>query len=197
MVKIDVIEAIGFALENIDVGYVRLSQKDYSKMNADDSFQKECSKEKILERPFAYEFYHQFRNLMIAGILDFGELVIQAEIDKRYQHCFANNQGNLGRGTIPDFLIHLPNHQSNLAVIEFKLTSNLGNLESDFRKLVKFKKNEQLRYEYGIEVIIGDTKSLEQAKSKVERLATSKGEEINIVYFNTQTGKVSNSSIKF
>ena len=48
MVKIDVIEAIVFALENIDVDYVRLSQKDYSRMNANDSFQKECSKEKIL-----------------------------------------------------------------------------------------------------------------------------------------------------
>jgi len=198
MVKTDVVDAIVLALEKISRDYVRLSEKNYSKIEGDISFIRNCSKEKILERPFAYEFYHQFRSLMDKGIVDFGELVIQAEIDKTYQHYFENNQqGKTGRGKIPDFLIHLKNKNQNLAVIEFKLASNQDNLESDFKKLVEFKKNVRLQYDYGVEVIIGDTKSIEQVKLKVEELSTSEGEELQIVYYDTQTGKASNSSIKF
>jgi len=199
IVTTSVIEAVKLALEQISQDYVRLSQKIYSQIEGDRSFKLKCSKEKILERPFAYEFYHQFRKLMEEKIVDFGELVIQAEIDKTYQHCSQNDQeGKISsRGKIPDFLIHLPNRKDdNLAVIEFKLTSNLSNLESDFKKLVKFKLNPHLKYNYGIEVIIGDTKSLEQAKAKTKRFATTKGEELNIIYFDTQTLKASNSSIK-
>lgn len=45
--------------------------------------------QKILERPFAYEFYHQFRKRWdpgsIVSIVS-SDVVIQAEVDKRYQN---------------------------------------------------------------------------------------------------------------
>jgi hypothetical protein len=192
MVTTNVIDAVKLALEQISQNYVRLSQKNYSQIEGDTTFQQNCSKEKILERPFAYEFYHQFRKLMEEKVVDFGEFVIQAEIDKTYQHCFSTK-----RGKIPDFLIHLREKKQNLAVIEFKLADNSENLKSDFEKLVEFKNNEILEYEYGVEVIIGDTKSIEQVKLNVEELSTTGGEELHIIYYDTETGKTSNSSIKF
>jgi len=193
----NVIDAIVLALESIDVKYVRLSQKDYSDVNANDSLVKKFSEEKILERPFAYEFYHRFRSLMEKGTIDFGDLIIQAEVDKTYQHCFKSNKEPTGRGRIPDFLVHLPNSVHNLAVIEFKLTSNLGNLEGDFEKLVEFKKNQDLQYDYGVEVIIGDAKSIERAKSDIEKVEKAEGEELRVVYFNTDSGKATSSSLKY
>lgn len=197
MITTNVIDAIVLALESIDVNYVKLSQKDYSNVRANGSLVKKFSEEKILERPFAYEFYHQFRNLMEKGIVDLGDLIIQAEIDKTYQHCFKSNKEPTGRGRIPDFLVHLPDSENNLAVIEFKLTSNLDNLVRDFQKLVEFKNNEDLQYDYGVEVIIGDAKSIERAKSDVKKAEKSEGEELRIIYFNTDSGKAISSSLKY
>lgn len=197
MITTNVIDAIVLALGKVDVNFVRLSQKDYSRIQADDFLKRRFSEEKILERPFAYEFYHQFRSLMEKGIVDFGDLVIQAEIDKTYQHCFKKNQEPAGRGKIPDFLIHLQNSNRNLAVIEFKLASNLGNLVGDFEKLVEFKKNEDLQYDYGVEVVIGNAESIERVESNVKRIEKSEGEELQIVYFNTDSGRAIGSSLRF
>jgi len=193
----NVIKAIEMALEKIEKSYIKLSQKDYSRVQAGVSLVERFSEDKILERPFAYEFYHQLRDLMDKSIVDFGSPIVQAEVDKTYQHCFENNR-SAKRGKIPDFLIHLPNKsRRNLAVIEFKLATNLANIESDLSKLVEFKKNKHLHYDYGVQVIIGDNKSLEKAKPVIKKLEETDGEEIWIVYFNTDSMKANSQSLNF
>jgi len=173
-----VIDAIKMALEEMDKEYCMLSQIDYRRLEVNESTRENLSKEKYLERPFAYEFYHQLRKLMDSGEVDFGGPIIQAEVDKRYQYCFEN-------GKIPDFIIHIPNTNKNLAVIEFKLASNLRDIEEDFKKLVEFK--QRLGYKYLIQVIIGDSSFLENARERIERISTNNGERIIIVKFNVET----------
>ena len=185
-----VIPAIKAALENMDKNYCKLSQIDYSRIGVNGSFRKQLAEEKDLERPFAFEFYHRLRKLMDSGNVDFGGSVIQAEVDKRYQHCFTT-------GKIPDFIIHVPNTHQNLAVIEFKLTTNLGSLEHDFEKLVKFKKKGNLKYTHVIEVIIGNGNSLRDAKERIMQLNKSEGEEITIIEFNTDSWKVNDWKIRY
>ena len=80
-----VIDAIKMALEEMDREYCMLSQIDYRRLEVNESIRKNLSKEKYLERPFAYEFYHQLRKLMDSGEVDFGGPIIQAEVDKNYQ----------------------------------------------------------------------------------------------------------------
>lgn len=190
----DVIGAIKMALEKMDKKYCTLSQIDYSKI--DESIRKPIAEEKYLERPFAYEFYHQLRKLMDSGNVDFGGPIIQAEVDKRYQHCFIN-------GKIPDFIIHVPspsNTNKNLAVIEFKLATNLEGkcgIEHDIKKLVEFRKNEHLQYTCAIEVIIGSENSLESAKERIGQLNKTQGEEIIIIEFNTDSWRVNESRIRY
>lgn len=178
-----VISAIKTALGNMDKKYCKLSQIDYSVVRVGESTKKYLMKEKYLERPFAYEFYHQLRKLIDNSDVDFGGPIIQAEVDKRYQHYFKN-------GKIPDFIIHVPNTQQNLAVIEFKLATNLNRLEHDFEKLIQFKNNEDLKYTYVIEVIIGNETSLRNAKRYIMQLNKSKLKGITIIEFNTDSWKV-------
>ena len=152
-----VILAIKTALENINENYCKLSQINYFTLRANESTKKILEEEKYLERPFAYEFYHQLRKLIDIGDVNFGGPVIQAEVDKKYQKCFEN-------GKIPDFIIHVPNTQKNLAVIELKLATNFRKLEGDLKKLVEFKNNEDLKYTFVIEIIIGDHSSLKKSE---------------------------------
>lgn len=182
------IKDIKNALENMDKIYCRLSKKDYSR--TDKSIRECLKKEKYLERPFAYEFYHQLRTLMDKGIIDFGGPIIQAEVDKRYQHCFEN-------GKIPDFIIHVPNKDKNknLAVIEFKLANNLGKLEEDFKKLVEFKMHKHLKYSHAVEVIIGNESSLRRAKKLIRQMNKSDGEEIIIIEFDSDSWKANDWKI--
>lgn len=192
MVIRDVIEAIKMALEKMDKEYCTLSQIDYSEI--DESIRKPIAEEKYLERPFAYEFYHQLRKLMDSGNVDFGGPIIQAEVDKRYQHCFIN-------GKIPDFIIHVPNNPPNLAVIELKLATNLDEpygIKHDLKKLVEFKTNEDLKYTYGIEVVIGSKNHLEDGKKRIRQLKNkTHGEEILIIEFNTDSWRVNESRIRY
>lgn len=185
-----VIKAIKTALEKMNKKYCTLSQIDYSKMEMNESIEGYFREQKYLERPFAYEFYHQLRTSMDNGDVNFGGPIIQAEVDKRYQHCF-------GKGKIPDFIIHLPNTNKNLAVVEFKLAKNRGNLESDFKKLVEFKKNRSLKYNHAIEVIIGDGTSIRQAKEHIRQLNKSEGEEIIIILFDTDSWKANDWKIRY
>ena len=180
-----VIDAIKKALEKMDKRYCKLSTIDYHKL--DESFRENLPK--YLERPFAYEFYHQLRKLIDDGEVDFGGPIVQAEVDKRYQHCFR-------KGKIPDFIIHIPNTNINLAVIEFKLTSNISRIEEDFKKLVKFKQK-RLNYEYLVEVIIDDCSCLKKAREHIKEISTDNGEKIIIVEFNTQTWKADEWEIKY
>jgi len=178
-----VILAIKTALENIDKNYCELSQIDYSMLRVNKSTKKYLEEEKYLERPFAYEFYHQLRKLIDSDDVNFNGPVIQAEVDKRYQHCFEN-------GKIPDFIIHVPNTRKNLAVIELKLASNSGKLKDDLKKLVEFKNNQDLKYAFAIEIIIGNYSSLKKTKECILKMKKMKGEEITIIDYNTHTRKV-------
>jgi len=187
MTNNDVITAIEMALEKMDRRFCTLSKKDYSQI--DEVVREHARKEKYLERPIAYEFYHQIRRLLDDGTVDFGGPIIQAEVDKTYQHCFE-------KGKIPDFIIHVKNAGQNLAVIEFKLATNLGKIKKDLEKLVEFKKNEQLKYAFGIEVILGNANSLTTAKKIINRLSISDGEEITLIDFNTDSWKANRSLLR-
>lgn len=178
-----VILAIKKALKNIDENYCKLSQIDYSELRANESTKNILEKEKYLERPFAYEFYHQLRKLIDCGEVNFDGPVIQAEVDKKYQKCFEN-------GKIPDFIIHVPNTRKNLAVIELKLATNFGKLKGDLKKLVEFKNNKDLKYAFAIEIIIGNNFSLKKAKEYILTMEKTRGEEITIIDYNTHTRKV-------
>lgn len=180
-----VIKDIKKALEEMQKEYCTLSQIDYSMIEK--PIRKHVAEAKYLERPFAYEFYHQLRKLMDSGDVKFGGPIIQAEVDKRYQHCFEN-------GKIPDFLIHVPNTVKNLAVIEFKLATNLSKIKYDLEKLVEFKKMGDLKYTYAIEVIIGSEVSLEKARECIKSCGE---EEIIIICFNTNSWKAEDFKIKW
>ncbi len=183
-----VIEAIETALKNINPCYCDLSRIIYSQSAVDQY----PAKEKYLERPFAYEFYHQFRRLIDEGRLDFGDSVIQAEVDKRYQRLAA-------LGKIPDFILHTPNcTDKNLAVIEFKLASNNRKpLVDDLKKLVSFKRVEAASYKYLVEVIIGNSTELGEAWERINQLATVEGEEISMVSYDVNERKTEHRIILF
>ena len=85
--------------------------------------------------------------------------------------------------------------EKNLTVIEFKLTSNQRDIEEDFKKLVEFK--QRLGYKYLIQVIIGDSSSLENASRHIERISTNNGERIIIVKFNVETWTTEEQEIKY
>ena len=191
MVIREVIKAIKIALENMDQKYCTLSQIDYNEIDLPKPIIDELSKEKYLERPFAYEFYHQLRKLIDSGEVDFGGPVIQAEVDKSYQHCFQT-------GKTPDFIIHVPDSDKNLAVIEFKLAKRSKNdIKKDIEKLVIFKTDWQLKYSYGVEVILGDKPSLKALRKDINNWNENGGEEIIIVEFNTDSWKADYSILQF
>ncbi len=127
-----IIEYIKCALQKLDKRHCFLSVLDYSELIE----LKKAAEAKLLERPFAYEFYHQFRTQLDEGYFDIGDCVLQGEVAKNYQHI-----PGLDQGKIPDFIIHVPDRtDNNLAVIEFKLAANPARLFwEDFDKLVKFK----------------------------------------------------------
>lgn len=128
---------------------------------------------------------------MDKGIVVFGEPIIQAEVDKRYQHCFE-------RGKSPDFIIHLPYSKRNLAVIEFKLATRVKeDIKEDFKKIVEFKTNFDLKYRFGIEVILGTKRSLEKRMRDINNWNRPEGEEIIIFEFDTDSWKADHSVIKF
>lgn len=183
------VNAIKLSLENMNKKFTNLSRLRFDEI--DQTLKEKLQEQKILERPFAYEFYHQFRKLWNGGcILSIAseDIVIQAEVNKTYQRI-----PNLNK--MPDFLLHKPNSNENLAVIEFKLASNNRQIEEDFKKLVAF--NKRLGYKILIEVVIGHEKSLAKAQSYIEQLKNRDGEEINIIYFNTDSWRANDSIIKY
>lgn len=186
-----VIEAIKLALENMNQDYCKLSKKDYKNIEVSKPLIDYLKKEKYLERPIAYEFFHQLRRLMDEGGVDFGGPIIQAEVDKRYQHCFE-------KGKMPDFIIHIPDSKRNLAVIEFKLATRAKeDIKDDFIKIVKFKTNSDLKYSYGVEVLLGAKHSLENRRKDINEWNKTGGEEIIIIEFDTDSWKSDHSVIQF
>ncbi len=191
MQLIDVVEVVKLALDSMEKDYCSLSKLIYENIEASDSIIIVLKEEKYLERPFAYEFYHQLRRLLDEGRVDFGEPIIQAEVDKRYQNIFK-------KGKIPDFIIHLPNSKRNLVVIEFKLaTRKAEDIKKDIRKLVKFKTKEELNYDYGVEVILGTNQDLDVLRADINNWNKFEGEEIIIIEFNTDSWKANHSVIQF
>ena len=171
------------SLNNMDKKFCRPSQMDYSNLEKiPDDVIENLKQEKYFERLFAYEFFHQFRNLVEKGKVDFGGAILHAEVPKEYQRCFEK-----GHGKIPDFILHVPSFRPNLAVLEFKLATNLGEIDYDFDKLLAFRKNDALKYENLIEVVIGNTKQLEKAVEFIKRYEKADGETVNIICFNTET----------
>ena len=188
------IKAIKVSLENMNGKFTDLSRLQFDQINQ--TLREKLKKQKIQERPFAYEFYHQFRKLWDSGCIIglFSEdIVIQAEVDKRYQGI-----PNLNK--IPDFLLHKPNTDKNFAVIEFKLAfyENTFNsdIKEDFKKLATFK--QKLDYDYLIEVVIGQGTQLKTAKKRIENnLNNSDGEEIIIIEFDTKSWRANDYKIKY
>ena len=181
-----IIESITTALKNIDKRYCELSRIDYAKEELREI--KEAAK--FLERPFAYEFYHQWRTLLDNHDFNFGNHVIQAEVSKEYQHI-------LETGTIPDFIIHTPNEpKENLAVIEFKLASNeKKRIYGDFDKLLKFK--QFAKYQYVIEVVIGDAMQIKNTLEGIQEVDSEDGEEIIVIAFEVMDKIIKDSKIKY
>lgn len=188
------IKAIKLSLENMNGKFTDLSRLKFDQI--DQILREKLQEQKIQERPFAYEFYHQFRKLWDSGCIIglFSEdIVIQAEVDKGYQDI-----PNLDK--IPDFLLHKPNTDKNFAVIEFKQAfyKNTFNsdIKEDFKKLVTFK--QKLDYDYLIEVVIVQGTQLKTAKKHIENnLNNSDGEEIIIIEFDTKSWRANDYKIKY
>ena len=187
----EIINPIKMALENMNQSFCKLSKRDYNYIQAPNGIIGYLKKEKYLERPIAYEFYHQLRKLIDDSDVNFGGPIIQAEVDKNYQHIFKN-------GKIPDFIIHLPNSNENLAIIEFKLATRVKkDIKDDFIKIIKFKTHSRLKYDYGIEVIIGNRRSLENRRNDINEWNREEGEEIILVEFDLDSWKANPSVIVF
>ncbi len=178
----DFIELIRNALKNINRNYCRLSKINTQNLSEDI--------QKYQERPFAYEFYHQIRNLINKQKIDLGKYFLQPEVNKTYQHYFR-------KGKIPDFILHRPNKENqNFAIIEFKLANrNKRSIENDFKKLIEFKK--ELKYKNIIEVIIGDHITLKNGKRIVKDLEKPKGEKIKLIEYNVENAKTNYYEIKY
>ncbi|KPJ50534.1 hypothetical protein AMJ40_02725 [candidate division TA06 bacterium DG_26] len=73
------VEGVRMALENMDKQFCTLSQIDYARIRPRRALADRLLEAKYLERPFAYEFYHQFRTLIDNGKVRLGDRVVQAE----------------------------------------------------------------------------------------------------------------------
>ncbi|MHA1208814.1 MAG: hypothetical protein ACTSP1_13140 [Candidatus Freyarchaeota archaeon] len=191
-----IINAVKSCLENMNEKFVDLSRMKFDKLR--NELKEHFLEQKVQERPFAYEFYHQFRKLWDSGSIPriaSEDVVIQAEVNKIYQSI-----PNLGK--IPDFLLHEPSTNENLAVIEFKVLSNSSNISSDisrikkdFEKLVAFK--HKLEYRHLIEVIVGDENLLRKARERILPMNNTDGEEIIVIEFNTNSWRANDYKIKY
>jgi len=180
-----VIKSIETALKNMDRRYYKLSRTLYSGSKI-----YQCLPgEKYLERPFAYEFYHQFRKLIDEGRISFGVSVIQAEVDKGYQRLASLDK-------VPDFILHAPNTTKNVAVIEFKLVSNnRKRLVDDLEKLVLFSRD--AGYTLAVEVVIGNSRELKETWKKLDELKTGEGVEISVIAYDVDERNIERRTILF
>lgn len=108
-------------------------------------------KSKWLERPYAYEFYHQMKTFWPDRAED-NCPIISGEVSKAGHELFEE----LDAGKpIPDFLIHTPgNMENNCAVIEIKhQRATLTGIRNDINKLRNFK--EKIRYKRAIYLFFG------------------------------------------
>ncbi len=184
------IEVVKTALMRMDKKFTELSRLKFDEISGE--LRRKLEEQKIQERPFAYEFYHQLRKMyesknQLSSIIP-EDVIVQAEVHKGYQEI-----PNLNR--MPDFLLHKPSSNNNFAVIEFKLASRKNELKDDFDKLVAFR--DILGYKYLIEIIIGDEHSLNECRKEYLRLSSNEGTEIIIIEFNTKTWRAEYTKIKY
>lgn len=117
------------------------------------------AKERWLERPYAYEFYHQMRSCWREDC----HLIISGEISKKGHSVFES----LDAGKpIPDFLIHRPGSMvNNCAVIEVKSQNAYRKgIYRDVEKLLTFKY--RIGYRQMIYLFFGE--ELPKKKSKFQ-----------------------------
>jgi hypothetical protein len=95
------------ALKNLDWRCVTLSRVQYEHGQKPTGI----GNPHWLERPFAYELYHQLRLIWSEEQFE-SDCVIHSEVYKKYQQIKDLEK-------MPDFLFHLPKPDSNLAVVEF------------------------------------------------------------------------------
>lgn len=145
--------------------------------------------QRVQERPFAYEFYHQFRKLWEDGritALGYGHTTTQAEVHKGYQDIPRLKK-------MPDLLVYRAGGREpsdQVAVLEFKLATNKAYFQDDFDKLIDFR--QFLAYQYGIEIIIGNEAELRSAQNYVANNLTNPNQyhwqpiTLHVIYFERE-----------
>jgi hypothetical protein len=176
------IDTIAEALSNIDWSYVTLSHLQYENSYLPIRY----GDPHWLERPFAYEIYHQLR--LLWGKKEEFDCVIQGEVFKHYQEIRELRK-------MPDILIHKPDtNEKNLAIIEIKLASNRQKvLECDFNKLAMFQRI--LKYQKLIEIIVGTDNEIESLRRKIDDMNQRVGPEIIILYLSIENHEVQRQSV--
>jgi hypothetical protein len=184
------VKAVKHALEKMDPRFLRMSGLIFDPNTDEFLRQLGESQEKLLERPFAYEFYHQMRHLWDIGaelVAPFADVVIQGEVDKGYQTI-----RHLDR--IPDFLLHRPNSDArNFAVIEVKLAAFANRIEQDFDKFVSFRNRRG--YAHLVEIVIGRASELDKARLRTFSQQGQNLVDISVILFNTDTWQAMDFSV--
>jgi hypothetical protein len=168
------------ALANVNWKYVTLSRFNYEdgkpRLNQDYEW---------YERPFAYEIYHQLRCIWDKDKRFEADSLIQGEVFKDYQEIKNMNK-------MPDFIVHLPESNSNLAVMEVKLAVNKYQIPADLDKLTLFRTIKPLSYKLLVEIVIGSDDDLHAVDIYLNRLEErsrkiGQSEQIMILYLSLDT----------
>lgn len=180
----DMVSLVSRVLNSMEKEYCDLSLIDYTSIGASEELIRGIARQKILERPFAYEFYHQLRKGIDSDEIDLGDVVVQAEVDKRYQIA-------LEQGSCSDFIFHKVNTKKNLLVMELKLASrSWQSIRKDLKKLNDFRCNYDLRYENAILVMIGRQRGLLKVKDLAHRYIQRFKYHTNVIGFDIGKWKV-------
>lgn len=184
------VSAVKHALEKMDRRFLELSGLIFNEYTGALIRQLGETEEKLLERPYAYEFYHQIRSLWDNRselVAPFADVVIQGEVDKGYQAI-----PDLDR--IPDFLLHRPNSDArNFGVIEVKLATFAHDIERDFNKFVSFRNRRG--YEHFVEIVIGHGPELDAVRVNRFNQEAENLVQIAVVLFNTDSWKATDRRI--
>lgn len=184
------VNAVKHALERMNPRFLELSGLIFDPYTDEILRRLGETREKLLERPYAYEFYHQMRVLWDNRselVAPFEDVVIQGEVDKGYQAIQELDR-------IPDFLLHRPNaNDRNFAVIELKLAAFAGRLEQDFEKFISFRNRRS--YEQFVEIVIGHRHELDAVRVGRFNQEGDRLVQIAIVLFNTDTWRASDIQI--
>jgi len=181
MSRVELLKIVFTALNNIDKNYITLPDLRYyidrvEKINIDHA----------QELVFSYEFYHQVRKIFDKTKNrkrknhSFKPIVIQGEVDKRYQRVSAR----------PDFIIHTPGTKGGVAIIEVKTTRRSAS--KIINDLEKMKEIDRIvgGYQLLIEILIGTTNSIKNKINslKQEYFSRQCGNKILIIGYDTGNG---------